>query len=457
MSGTKSLDQRFADAMGQLLGPDFPTDIALAVSGGGDSMAMLTLAHNWAHAWGVRLWVVTVDHGLRAESAAEAAMVAEECTLLGHPHAILRWHWDGQGNLMDAARRARLSLIDRWRGGLEHVLMAHTQDDVAETFLMRLKRGSGVEGLSAMRASLTVQPHAGDMHDMDPVDVCWTAQPPMPTQKGGGVSANSNGFRLLRPCLDMTRAELRHYLRTLKGRWVDDPTNEDPTYDRARIRKLLDLLGAEGLGCDTLSDTAHRMSRARQALHARARDVAGRIVTEERLNGLATGALLIDRDGFAETEEDTRLRILAESLRWVASAEYRPRAQALEQLAERLLSGGQGTLHGCDLRCLGNQIRVGREFSAVSAPAGMGQFWEGRWQLYGTSAKGASLRALGPDGLKQAGGRPEGAPAARLLYPLPAAFMGEVLVACPHLDYGERMIREGSGRHSSFTASFERH
>ena len=130
---------------------------------------------------------------------------------------------------------------------------------------------------------------------------------------------------------------------------------------------------------------------------------------------------------------------------------------ALEQLAERLLSGGQGTLHGCDLRCLGNQIRVGREFSAVSAPASMGQIWEGRWQLYGTSAKGASLRALGPDGLKQAGGRPEGAPAARLLYPLPAAFMGEVLVACPHLDYGEGMIREGSGRHSSFTASFERH
>ena len=78
-----SLDRRFAEAMGQVLGPDFPTDIALAVSGGGDSMAMLTLAHNWTRTWGVRLWVVTVDHGLRDESAAEAELVAEECTVLG--------------------------------------------------------------------------------------------------------------------------------------------------------------------------------------------------------------------------------------------------------------------------------------------------------------------------------------------------------------------------------------
>jgi tRNA(Ile)-lysidine synthase len=77
------LAQRFAEAMGQLLGPDFPSDLGLAVSGGGDSMAMLYLAHNWTREYGVRLWVVTVDHGLRAESAAEADLVAEECAALG--------------------------------------------------------------------------------------------------------------------------------------------------------------------------------------------------------------------------------------------------------------------------------------------------------------------------------------------------------------------------------------
>jgi tRNA(Ile)-lysidine synthetase-like protein len=163
-----SLNDRFAARMGALLGPEFPTDIALAVSGGGDSMAMLALSHEWARQMGVRLWVVTVDHGLRPESAGEAAMVAAECAALGHPHATLRWRWDGQGNLQDAARRARLALIDRWRQGIAHVLMAHTQDDVAETFLMRLARGSGVEGLSAMAERRYVTPHRGAVPALGP-------------------------------------------------------------------------------------------------------------------------------------------------------------------------------------------------------------------------------------------------------------------------------------------------
>lgn len=453
MSGQPSLDQRFADSMGQLLGPDFPTGIALAVSGGGDSMAMLTLAHNWARVWGVRLWVVTVDHGLRAESAAEAAMVAEECALLGHPHATLRWHWDGQGNLMDAARRARLSLIDRWRAGLDHVLMAHTQDDVAETFLMRLKRGSGAEGLSAMQACVKACPHQGAKPALPARDVCWTAPPPSPVDD----QIQLPGFRVLRPCLDMSRAELRHYLRTLQGRWVDDPTNDDTTYDRVRMRKLLDVLDAEGLSRDTLSATAHRLTRARNALNARARDVTARITHEESLNGLRTGAVLIDRDGFAETEEDTRLRILAQALRWVASAEYRPRLQSLEQLAERLMAGGMGTLHGCDVRCLDAQIRVGREFSAVSAPTRPDEVWDGRWQICGNASNAGYLRALGPDGLKQAGGRPQGAPVAKMLYALPAVFRGEVLAACPHLGYGEKIDIQRMDTGSSFTASFDPH
>ncbi|WP_417606615.1 tRNA lysidine(34) synthetase TilS [Primorskyibacter flagellatus] len=453
MSGQPSLDQRFADNMGQLLGPDFPNDIALAVSGGGDSMAMLTLAHNWARVWGVRLWVVTVDHGLRAESAAEAAMVAEECTVLGHPHTTLRWHWDGQGNLMDAARRARLSLIDRWRAGLEHVLMAHTQDDVAETFLMRLKRGSGVEGLAAMQASANACPHPGGKPALPARDVCWTTPPPASVDG----HRQSRGFRVLRPCLDMSRAELRHYLRTLQGRWFDDPTNDDTTYDRVRMRKLLDVLEAEGLDRETLSATAHRLTRARNALNARARDVAGRIAKEETLNGLRTGAVLIDRDGFAEAEDDTRLRILAQALRWVASAEYRPRLQSLEQLAERLMAGGMGTLHGCDVRCVDAQIRVGREFSAVSAPAQPGKIWDGCWQTCGDVPNGSYLRALGPDGLKQAGGRPRGAPVAKMLYAFPAAFRAEVLVACPHLGYGEKINIQRMDTGSSFAASFVLH
>lgn len=431
-----SLTDRFAARMGALLGPDFPTDIALAVSGGGDSMAMLALSHGWARHMGVGLWVVTVDHGLRPESAGEAAMVAAECAPLGHPHATLRWHWDGQGNLQDAARRARLELIDRWRRGIEHVLFAHTQDDVAETFLMRLARGSGVEGLSAMAARRFVTPHLGRMSPIPQEDVTATAMPPVPTRRVAGVPACSLGFHIIRPLLNESRVDLRHHIDTLKVPYVDDPSNEDPAFDRVRIRTALSDLG---IGAETLAATAQRMARARGALQARAAEVASRVVRQS-----VFGTLHIDRDGFAEVERDTQLRLLAAALRWISSAPYRPRAAATEALLDRVLAGGGGTLHGAQVEVLRDEIDIFREVSAVAGvvtAAGPSSLWDNRWMLYGPEIKGLAIRALGDDGWRQIpqalrdGTGPE-TPMAEVLPPprhaiartLPAIFDGDRLV-----------------------------
>ncbi len=424
-------DARFAASMGTLMGPEFPSDIALAVSGGGDSMAMLYLAHNWTRTWGVRLWVVTVDHGLRPESAAEAEMVAETCRALGWPHATLRWRWNGAGNLQDAARRGRLALIDRWRGGIRHFLFAHTLDDVAETFLMRLSRGSGVEGLSAMAARRTVRPHTGAPPPLAPDEIAAEAQPP------AAGPDDAPGFEIVRPLLGERRADLRFYLRVLKGRWVEDPSNEDPGFERARIRRLLAPLEDEGLGAETLAATADRLSRARVALEARARDVAARLVTRAESCGAPTGELLIDRDGFAAVETDTQLRILAAALQWVSSAPYRPRARPLEALLERALSGGGGTLHGCELRAEGEALRVFREYAALrdtATPAGPGRLWDGRWEA--PRGEGLTLRALGPEGWAQIAEKPAGAPPAHAAHALPALFDGARLAACPALGLG---------------------
>ncbi len=368
-----SLDQRFAEAMGAALGPDFPESIALAVSGGGDSMAMLTLAHNWTHVWGVRLRVVTVDHGLRPEAAAEAEMVAETCAELGWEHQTLRWNWDGQGNLMDAARRARLSLIDGWRGETCDVLLAHTADDVAESFLMRLARGAGVEGLSAMRAVREVP------------------------------AGQATPMRIVRPCLDMRRAELRHYLRVLQGQWVDDPSNDDEKYERVRARRLVARLEAEGTlaGAD-LTRAATRMARAAEALRARAAQVWGEIAvvpSQQR-----RGELIFDQSGFQCVERDTQLRLLSSALRYVSGGAYPPREAPLEALLDRLLGGGGGTLHGCEARIERGRIAIFREFAAVQelrVPAVAGALWDGRWRLARDVPEGLILRALGEDGWAQ--------------------------------------------------------
>ncbi len=427
-----TLQDQFAARMGALLGPKFPSNLALAVSGGGDSMAMLALAHEWARHMGVRLWVVTVDHGLRQESAEEAAMVAAECAALGHPHATLRWHWDGQGNLQDEARRARLALIDRWRQGIEHVLMAHTQDDVAETFLMRLARGSGVEGLSAMAARRYVTPHVDGYDTIPDADVTQNgAPPPRPERRVAGVPAYSPGFHVIRPLLEMRREDLRHFVRTLQVPFVDDPTNEDPRFDRVRARAALSQLGIDAT---VLAETAKRLSRARGALDARAASVAEAVVQTDRF-----GVLRIDRDGFALIERDTQLRLLSAALQWISGSDYRPRFSPLEALLERALAGGGGTLHGAQVAVSSTHIEVFREYAAIAeiaVPADAGTLWDKRWRISGPNLDGKTVRALGDAGWRQIPDpRPE-TPRHAVARTLPAVFDGTELVSCPALGVG---------------------
>ena len=432
------LDRRFADAMGALLGPDFPSDIGLAVSGGGDSMAMLYLAHNWTRVWGTGLWVVTVDHGFRPEAADEARVVAAECAVLGWPHATLRWHWDGSGNKMDAARRGRLETIDRWRGVLTHVLMAHTRDDLAETFLMRLARGSGVEGLSAMAASRTVG-HDG-LRALSKAECDGALPPQCETIKGGPGRLGS--FDVIRPCLDMTRAELRHYLKTLKGRWVEDPSNDDPAYDRVRVRQALPQFAALGLTVDVLADTADRMARAREALVRRALSVWDEIGQEGHVGSTPTGEILFDRTGFEAVERDTQMRLLAAALQWVATAEYRPRAEPLDALLDRLLGGGGGTLHGCEARMERDQVRVFREYKTVAQitlPHAANDLWDRRWRVFATAFRetdGIEIRALGDTGWAQVADKPVGCPPFHAARSLPALWQGDRLLACDALGVG---------------------
>jgi tRNA(Ile)-lysidine synthase len=398
----EGLTDRFAARMGPLLGPEFPSVIGLAVSGGGDSMAMLALAHGWARHMGVRLRVATIDHGLRPESAAEAAMVAGECATLGLAHETLAWRWDGQGNLQDAARRARLSLIGAWCGEARHVLFAHTLDDVAETFLMRLERGSGVDGLSAM------------------AERRWIAE---------------GGYWQVRPLLGARREELRHYARTLKVPFVDDPSNDDPRFGRVRARQAMAALG---LDAEALAATAGRLARARVALEARMAEVARRIARTECALGLPTGIVAIDRDGLADVERETQLRLLARAIGWVTGAEYRPRAAALEEALDRALGGAGSTLQGAQILVGRDALRVLREPAAVAhvtVMAGEGA-WDGRWCLSGEAIGGLTVRALGEDGWRQVEEKPDGAPVHALSLSLPAVFDGETLAACAHLGYG---------------------
>ncbi|KDB05463.1 tRNA(Ile)-lysidine synthetase [Defluviimonas sp. 20V17] len=371
-----------------------PARLGVAVSGGGDSLALLHLLHDWAAANGVALSAATVDHGLRAAAAAEAAMVADVCAGLGLPHAVLRWRgWEGRGNLPDAARRARYRLLGDWaRGqGLAAVALGHTLDDQAETLLMRLARGSGVDGLSAMAA----RREAGGM--------VW-----------------------LRPLLGVRRGTLRDLLRARGVGWAEDPSNDDPAFDRVKARRALAALAPLGIDAAGLAATAGRMATARAALAHAAHALAQDCVSIE------AGDVVIDRPLFEAAPEETRLRLMAHALGFVGSAEYRPRLASLQAALGAALGGRRRTLAGCLIRPRARSLRITREYRAVATlETRPDVLWDGRWRLSGPDSNGLTLRALGPEGLARLPGwRDAGLPRDSLIA-APALWRGPELVAAP--------------------------
>mgnify|MGYP000880160469 CR=1 FL=1 len=346
----------------QAFTPSPPARLGVAVSGGGDSMALLHLLADWRAEGGPELTVATVDHGLRPDAAAEAAAVAKGCEALGVSHVTLEWRgWDGSGNLSDRARRARYDLLEGWAKalGLDSVALGHTLEDQAETVLMRLARGSGVDGLSGM-----------------------------------AIRREAGGISWVRPLLQARREDLRVWLRARGIAWADDPTNDDMAYDRVKVRQALRVLEPLGVTAEGLVETAERMRRARDVLAGQA------VALAEAAVEIEAGDVVILRDRFDSAPEETRLRLLAHALGWVSRSDYRPRFSALADLMARIGHGKRATLQGCLVMPRRASLRVTREFASVAGvTSATGQLWDGRWVLSGPEGPDLVVRALGEDGL----------------------------------------------------------
>lgn len=279
---------------------------ALAVSGGPDSLALLLLA---AAAFPGRVEAATVDHGLRPESSAEAALVARHCAALDVPHQTLTVVVAGAGEgLQAAARAARYAALGGWmaRRGLTALLTGHHLDDQAETLLMRLNRGSGVAGLAGIRASVPLPDGGGTVH---------------------------------RPLLCWRRAELAAIVAAAGLDAVADPSNCDERFDRARIRRHLSQ--SPWLDAPALARSAAALADAEDALHRTADALfAERVVRDE-------AALTLDPAGVPA--ELTR-RLVLRCLRAVAP-DAAPRGEQLTTLLAALARGETVTLAG--VQCSG--------------------------------------------------------------------------------------------------------
>ena len=336
-------------ALDRLAG-DMPA-IGVAVSGGGDSVALMHMIADWGR--GRRIMVATVDHGIRPESAAEARQVGRAARALGLSHATLVWQRGTEtGNLMANARDARLRLLSGWaqRNDLPAIALGHTADDQAETLLMRLGRGSGIDGLASMAE--------------------WR---------------DAFGSRWLRPMLGAGRQELRDWLRMRNIPWLDDPSNDNEDFDRIRVRRAI---SAMGLDIAALARAANHIQEARDALSHYAAHAAR---DAEAYNG----SLTLPRRAYGDAPSEIRRRLIVAACRWITGADYPPRRNTVLHALNAIATGHRVTLDGALIEPAGDRIRLFREAAAaLRAPDVQDGIWDNRWHVSGLKP-GQHVAALG--------------------------------------------------------------
>lgn len=321
----------FARKMAHFAPFETKPEIAVAVSGGGDSLALAALAQAWAKRAGGQATALIVDHGLRKESPAEARFAARQLRARGMPAVILRWTGrKPEANRQEAAREARYRLLEDWcrRRGVLHLLVAHHADDQAETLLLRLARGSGLDGLAAMAAEI-----------------------------------ERRHIRVLRPLLRFPKSRLAATAARAGLRAADDPSNRDPAFARASLRRTMAMLG---LDATRLAETAFRLGRARAAL---GENVARLLV--DSLDVSRAPVCRLDVARLMAAPEEIGLRALARTLAAVGGARVTPRLEALERLyfdLPRIAKGGGGrTLGGCLIRPKAGFVEISPEKSGKNA------------------------------------------------------------------------------------------
>jgi tRNA(Ile)-lysidine synthase len=387
-------------------------DIAVAVSGGADSLALTFLVHKWSIENDVKIIALTVDHGLRQEAAAEAEKVKNWLAIHKIQHQTLKWEGHKKpSNIQAEARDARYNLMAQFcrQNGFKNLLVAHNKEDQAETVLLRLMRGSGVDGLCGMAEEIKFE-----------------------------------GIRILRPLLNVPKKYLREFLTDMDQEWIEDPSNKNPIYARVNVRSFIQNSDNADLLVSRLVDTAQNMQRSRLFIE--------KIVSQKVLELVdirPEGYCVIDSEKFLQLDEEVAYRILSQLIKNIGGEYYKPRFEKLQNLYTQIrindFSNGC-TLGGCIIyksqkkNNLGDLV-IAREQQDVQADIDIADgevIWDNRFvcKLSGIETGALKIGALGESGLKIISdiivnpNLPK-----RIIYSLPALKSLEKILAVPHIGY----------------------
>jgi tRNA(Ile)-lysidine synthase len=357
----------FENAIAPLFKGAIPERLAVAVSGGPDSMALAFCLNRWAAPRAIAVKAYIVDHHLRPESSTEAQKTFETLHRMGISAEILTWdHPPIVSRIESEARNARYALLGEAcrKNKIPYLLVAHQKNDQAETILMRLTKGSGPAGLSGM------------------APIC-----------------PRDGYLLLRPMLNFSKERLIATCVAANIPFATDPTNRSADFARGRLRRIEELLAVEGLSVDRLVDLGERARESHEALDSIAVDYFSEKIARDK-----AGVFRIDRAGFQKLPIALAARVLIYCMQSTSPHPYPPERSSLSPIVHRLWSQDAVgcTLRGCMIRGTSKNILVLREASAITevAPIRAGEtvVWDHRWKLtLDVSVKETNLeiRALG--------------------------------------------------------------
>ncbi|MFC2951757.1 tRNA lysidine(34) synthetase TilS [Marinicaulis aureus] len=404
-----------------------PKKFAVAISGGRDSMALARLCAAYAQKHGAEALALTVDHGLRAGAADEAAQAKRWCEAAGLTHRTL--HWEGEkpsSGVQGAARAARYALLIEaaQAHGCEALLTAHSEDDQAETVFMRLARGAGLRGLAAMREESLIAAGPGEP------------------------------LRLLRPLLFFSRDSVTAYLREIAQNYFDDPSNDDDRFERVRVRALLAALGEQGLiTTPSMAASARKLAAAEDAA------MAQEDALFDHLGGCfyGWGGASLDRWEDAPGADGLARRLIYA----VGGGAYMPDGAAARDAVELAASSGaatpqkatpKATVGGAMIMRWRGRLWFLREAAALTGRAGVSPvapqglaaplLWDRRFVIAPSgAAAGLQIAPLGHDApafLGQHAGLFRGPPEA--LASLPGLMRDGVLIGAPALPFMDTEI-----------------
>ncbi len=324
-----------------------PQKIAVAVSGGPDSLALLMLSNSFAIEQKIDLTAITVNHNIREEAKKEAEYVSVICSNLGIKHVILSWKREGDLSTMHAhSREARYNLMTDYcnKNEIPVLLTGHHADDKIESFFIRLSRASGLLGLSPAEENIY------------------------------------RNITVLRPLSNIYKKELIDYISSFNINYIDDTSNYDPKYQRSNIRKWIEMIPEE------LEPNLFKNRILKSLDHIK--EISSYIseIIDQNLNDRA----IIHEAGYATYKFSNcynyiEFMILSHLLTMISGYNFTPRSSSIKKLYEKLVKeeSSKSTLHGCIIVKKANHVFIYRSFGKQKpeeVPLSKDTKWDNRWE-----------------------------------------------------------------------------